>query len=272
MTLDSSHRFVHSFVFLPPPLDDLPFVCLFFSVVGCLVAAFMSDAIITTFTILAMLQVGNQQTSNKTHRSLVGRIARFTALSAAIPAVFSLLQVALVMTPKKYSRWHMTVNFVLAKTYDLSLLWTIAYRKRVIERQKQQQQEQHEKQQQQQYRLNIESADPPPPHHLVQLALGVGLAASNGNRMDEKEMNGSSELLNNTSMFARTLRFSAMPMGAGGIVVGGGGGGLNPNSNLYPYSNPVLAQNRFEVARTPESDLEMERLPSSSPQTLKEKE
>ncbi|KAG8835757.1 hypothetical protein FRC20_007184, partial [Serendipita sp. 405] len=80
--------------------------------VGCLVAAFMSDAIITTFTILAMLQVGNRQTSNKSHRSLVGRIARFTALSAAIPAVFSLLQVALVMTPKKYSRWHMTVNFV----------------------------------------------------------------------------------------------------------------------------------------------------------------
>ncbi|KAG9030079.1 hypothetical protein FS842_004481, partial [Serendipita sp. 407] len=92
----------------------------------------VGDILITTLTIACINLAGHKAASLRV-QSLMGRVVRFTAITAAIPSFLAFLSIILLPLPPSISRWHMVPNFALGKIYVCSLIWTFQYRQKLID-------------------------------------------------------------------------------------------------------------------------------------------
>ncbi|KAG9030016.1 hypothetical protein FS842_004490 [Serendipita sp. 407] len=92
----------------------------------------VGDILITTLTIACINLAGHKAAALRV-QSLMNRVVRFTAISAAIPSFLAFLSIILLPLPPSFSRWHMVPNFALGKIYVCSLIWTFQYRQKLID-------------------------------------------------------------------------------------------------------------------------------------------
>ncbi|KAG8838857.1 hypothetical protein FRB91_007363 [Serendipita sp. 411] len=92
----------------------------------------VGDILITTLTIACINLAGHKAAALRV-QSLMNRVVRFTAISAAIPSFLAFLSIILLPLPPLFSRWHMVPNFALGKIYVCSLIWTFQYRQKLID-------------------------------------------------------------------------------------------------------------------------------------------
>ncbi|CAG7849117.1 SubName: Full=Uncharacterized protein {ECO:0000313/EMBL:CCA71108.1} [Serendipita indica DSM 11827] len=137
--------------------------------------ACVGDIFVTVLTLVCIFSTkSNHQSAER--RSRLAQFARITALSAAIPAVTALVNVICVAIPSvMILLWHNVPNYALGQLFILSFLWTLEFRQR----------------------LSQQSFDKPS----RRLTSPLGGDVWRPTKDDAVE----SEMLNHTSMFARTI-------------------------------------------------------------------
>lgn len=93
--------------------------------------SFFTDALITGSTIYCLYRAKPDTTRAK---SILSRFARIIAQSAALPAFFALVNVAIVYANKYFNRWHLFFDYGLSKAFAISLMWTIEVRDSMLDR------------------------------------------------------------------------------------------------------------------------------------------
>ncbi|PVF99760.1 hypothetical protein CPB86DRAFT_276077 [Serendipita vermifera] len=142
--------------------------------VSQLVVSFFADAFITSGTVYCLIKTKSDTTRTQ---SVLSRFARIIALSAAVPALFALLNVSIVGANVYFNRWHVLFDYGLSKAFAISLMWTIEVRSKIL--------------------------DPESSHHRG--------AAHSTSVAERHSREGSHNLLSRPSIFAATVQVDALP-------------------------------------------------------------